>query len=905
MELGLLYISLIVTISESAAFDLDSAYYTYEPLPFDTVAPVTEEPRALDTIGSEPGKLRISGAKDFSFDVKQGFDQGLNVDITGEVEGVGIEGNLSDKATPSSTVRISEVERVSLRAFTKNFSGGIGNLTLDLPFGIRDEIQGGEIGIHTADRKSGVNAAYATNRGTYTRTQFPGEEGKQSPYFLEGPVIAGSERVYLTQGIARPVVLNRETDYNIDYESGIISFTNNNIITTRTRIEVEYQRAIEDYLNTYRQANGILNAGPIKIRGLYRISSDERNNPLTFTLNPAERESLSMAGDSASVLHTYADTSSEGNYVLEDDHFVYVGQGNGTHNVNFFYVGEGNGDYIYDPMLSAFSYQGAGFGNYTPTKTIPLPRREEFYGLSTEFYKTLTLFVYGSRVDRNTFSSIDDQDNSGLGYRALLDRSIGFASIKCDYIKYEDEFISPSGREEVDYRHIWNTTEPMDELADFSIGLAPTDYFRLNVGYGFLNRQYRRRSLTIEPFFFLLGFEGIDSLTRYFAGFTKNWTRLTLAGRYEKYGEVHMVNYRTQYMFGKTTSIGLNGSYDKDSLSTGVMNTLRFSTTPLTLTIGHRSVNDTNFYFGNAAIRYTRKGLSLFGDLQQTQRYSQRRDDAYIKVDEGQGDYVYDPVTGTYIRKENGDYIRKIFLLPDFIRVITRNYGFEIGYATTSFDANGRFYYVDERDFRSHTEDFSLNVNSAGYDVTMNLRQNIQDDARYALGMNSIVERSAALVPSIDAFAGRIEIRNATETVGEYEKERRSTYRAEISYDVLRQPIVRPKAGYAYSMMRSQYFAELDVRQHAPKTGILVSVPFKRIRGKIEATADFTYRIYNIEEIPFFFTANEARGLTTILGANTSFGVGANTVFNLIYRVEFRKNERPNQNFRLQSRIRF
>jgi hypothetical protein len=461
MVLGLLYIFLIRTISEPVAFDLDSAYYRYEPLPYDTTMQETTAVIVQDTMEGDPGKLRISGAKDFSFDVKQGFDQGLKVDISGEVEGIGIEGNLSDKAAPSSTARLSEIERVSLRAFTKNFSGGIGNLTLDLPFGIRDEIRGGQIGFHTEDRRRTINAAYAVNRGSYTRVQFSGEEGKQSPYFLEGPVIAGSDRVYIAQGLSRPVPLDRESDYQIDYESGIISFTNNHIITSRTRIEVEYQKAIEDYLNTYGQTNGTLNVGPVDIRGLYRISSDDKDNPLTFVLDPTEIQSLVLAGDSASVLHTYADTTSEGDYILENGHFVYVGQGNGDYSVNFFYVGEGNGDYIYDPALSAFSYQGPGLGNYTPTKELPLPRREEFYGLSTELYKTITLYLYGSRIDRNTFSPLDDQDNNGFGYRARLERTISFVSVKCEYIRYEDNFFSPSGREDVDYQYIWNTREPM------------------------------------------------------------------------------------------------------------------------------------------------------------------------------------------------------------------------------------------------------------------------------------------------------------------------------------------------------------------------------------------------------------------------------------------------------------
>ncbi|KPL13942.1 hypothetical protein AMJ74_04300, partial [candidate division WOR_3 bacterium SM1_77] len=176
--------------------ELDSAYYRYEVIPYDTIFHTLPTAALFDTASKRQGTLKISGAKDFSFDVAQGFDQGLKVDITGEVEGVGIEGNLSDKATPSSTVPISEIERISLKVFTKNFSGGVGNLTLDLPFGITDEIRGGRIGIHTEDKNKNLSASYAITRGVFVRTQFTGEEGKQSPYFLTGPVIAGSERVY-------------------------------------------------------------------------------------------------------------------------------------------------------------------------------------------------------------------------------------------------------------------------------------------------------------------------------------------------------------------------------------------------------------------------------------------------------------------------------------------------------------------------------------------------------------------------------------------------------------------------------------------------------------------------------------------------------------------------------------
>ena len=221
--------------------ELDSAYFRYEVTTYDSTFPEVPVP-LIDTTSDDKkdDNLRISGAKDFSFDARQGFDQGLKVDITGEVDGVGIEGNLSDKAAPSTTVPLSEIEKVSLKVFTKNFSGGIGNLTLELPFAIRDEIRGGRLGVHTDDKGSHLYGSYAINRGKFMRTQFLGEEGKQGPYFLTGPVVAGTERVYLTQGLEKPLLLTRDEDYQIDYENAIISFTNNNVITAYTRIIISF-----------------------------------------------------------------------------------------------------------------------------------------------------------------------------------------------------------------------------------------------------------------------------------------------------------------------------------------------------------------------------------------------------------------------------------------------------------------------------------------------------------------------------------------------------------------------------------------------------------------------------------------------------------------------------------------
>ncbi len=893
------------TSNPDTSISLDSIYYRYQVIPFDSIQSSEIIEATADTLLTEDDNLRISGVKDFSFDVKQGFDQGLRVDITGDVEGIGIEGNLSDKTTPTSTIPLSEVDKMNLNVFTKYFYGGIGNLRLDLPFGIKDEIQGGRIGLHSENRLHDVNASYAIDRGVYKQKEFLGEEGKQSPYFLDGAVIAGSERIYLSRGIENAILLSRDIDYAIDYELGIISFSNNQIITSQTRIEVEYQQAIEDYSNIYQQINGTSTLYDIVFSAMYRRRTDDRNDPLTFVMTEAERESLQLSGDSATVYRTYADTTSEGSYIKSNEHFTFVGQGNGQYDVTFFYVGENQGEYVYDPQTKAFRYEGPGLGNYSPTKALPLPTSDDFYGFGAKFFEALDIQFMGSRTDKNTFSPIDDEDNTGIGYRLGLDKAIGVFSVNGSYIRYSDNFVMPARQDEIDYQYIWNTTDEIEEMGNLALKVQPWKDFNVQTGYGILNRDYRRRFVRIKPFFFELGYEGIDDLNKYFASFTKQIARFALSGRFERIGQVQLLNYNTRYSFTKKSNIGLKGSYEEDTSFSGITTVAYVNTIPISLSLGHRRLNDTTLLFGNATLDFVYKNASLRADLEQSQRYSQKRDETYIKVEDGEGDYVYDPITNTYINKEGGDYIRKVFLLPDFTRVVSRHFNIEAGYNVSILDLNGRFQYTDEKDLLIHAEDITATFGDEQYNVLVTMRQSISEDARYALYTSSRQERLLLCSPSADRAAARIEVRARSDKESDYERETRRTYSGDLFYDVIEKPLLRPKVGYSYHRIFSDYFAELDVRQHAPRLGLLLRIPLMKNRGKVELTAESIYREYNIEDVPYFFSATEPAGLTNTFGLFTGISVGANTMFNIIYRVEFRPDEDPNQNLRLQSRIRF
>ena len=891
--------------SDSTLFKLDSVYYRYQVVQDTVFHESLYVPISLDTIRHENEGLRISGVKDFSFDVDQGFDQGLKVAITGEVEGVSVEGNLSDQTIPSSTVRISDIEKMSLKIFTKNFYGGIGDLTLDLPFGIQDEIQGARIGFHSIEQKNKINLSYAMNRGSFKRMQFAGEEGKQSPYFLSGPALVGSERVYLAQGIAQSVLLKRDEDYNIDYESGIISFTNKNIITNRSRIEVEYQEALQNYENIYQETDGQTKIGDLVLAGMYRRKYDDRDDPLTFTLNPPEIDSLSAAGDSSIVLHTYADTSSQGNYIIENNHFVFAGEGNGNYNVTFFYVGERQGEYIYDPNIKGFSYQGPGLGNYTSTKYIPLPQKNDFYASSVSIFEAIRIEAYGSNFDKNTFSSINDNDNFGKGGRIMLEKASSKFSFHGEYIYYDENLFMPAGKEDIDYQYQWQTQDPMKELGDIAINIMPIDFLKFDLGYGLLNRKHKRISVNLQPLFFQFGYEGIDSLDKYYTGIAKDLGRFSFTSRYENYEKSHLFNYRIKYAVRNNNAVSISGSYDKDTTSRGVTTVFDLSTSPLSLSLGHRLYNDTTFLFGNATISILFQGVALIGVLQQSQRYSQKRDETYAKVEEGEGNYVYDPVTNTYIESENGDYVKKVFLLDEFERVVTRSYCLETRYTKSNFDGQGKFNYVNEKNLFSHNEDFSFSISDDIYNLECNVRQDMTEDARYALFTSSSRERLFSLVPLYKKLLGRIDIKEEIAKYNDIEGEKRNGYSIEVGYNIISNPLLRPRIGYSYSKIFSQYFENLDILLQTPKIHLLFGLPIIKTQGRLELTGELTYRIYNIDQVPYFFSANDPPGLTKIIGTTVNIGIGNNTILSLIYKAEFPPQDELRQNLRFQTRIKF
>jgi hypothetical protein len=884
---------------------LDSVYSRYPEAVWDTAAGDTLKGLSpgspwADTAASE---LAIRGIKDFSFDVRNGFDQGLQLDLRGRVESVAIEGNLSDQAVPGPTVRIRDVERMSLKASSSYFSGGIGNLTLELPYNVRDEIQGGRIGIHDPLQENRVFLAYALNRGSFRRAEFAGEEGKQSPYVVPGKILAGSERVYAGSGIRPAERLARDQDYTVDYEQSIVSFTNHFLITGQTRITVEYLDAQQDWSSVYQEADAAGARSGFGLTALGRRVYDDRNDPLAFTLSPAEIESLKAGGDDARVYHLYADTSSTGNYDLQAGHFVFIGPGQGHYNVTFFYAGENQGDYLYDPTLKGFSYVGPGAGNYTPSKVITLPQERSFYAASLNAGTDVVLTYYGSQTDRNEFSSRDDADNGGSGGSLAARRRFKSLFFDGRYLFYGHGLELPQGRDAVDQTYQWNSADTLRDLGEMALGLDLTRDVAADFAYGILNRRHQRWQAGLKPFFLDLGYGRVDTLTKWFAAGRREISRLQADLRYENQDGNHYTTYSFQYPARANWQLGLSGDYERRE-RVGITTRIEFVTLPVEISLGRRSYRDTTYLFGNTSVRLNYRGWSLTGSAQQSQVYSQLRDELYDRVPAGTGNYEYDSVTNTYRPREGGDYTKRIILLKEFEPVTNRNYDLDMSYVQSAFSGRGSFSYLDQKLFLNSVTNLLLYWNPGPYGLEFDAGQNYNRDQRYALAAIVTRDRTLAVQPSLNRNYLLLQVRDQSEKWADFAREGRIQYSAEIFSEIGAKPYFQPRVGYGYHKISTEYFPGLDVRLQIPKAGLRIGYPFPG-RGRIEIGGELVYRRFNIADIPYFFAIVDPPGLSKNLDLTAGWSVAENTVLNLGYHVEFPPSGPVLQNLKFNTRIKF
>lgn len=418
------------------------------------------------------------------------LQSGLNIELQGQLsDDISIVGSLTDQNIPiqpeGNTQTIDEIDKVfiQVRMPKENITFGdyeflnrTGNLS-----GYQRKLQG--VLIESNRNGNHVQLSGAITKGQYTSNYFMGEEANQGPYQLMGKegetaiiVLAGTEKVWLN---SEPMKRGENNDYVIDYSTGEITFTPYRLITSDSRITVDFQ-----YSNLIYQKNiwiarntTALADGKLKLSAGLISESDDKDNPIELVLTDTDRDRLKQIGDNnQEAFQSTIREDSIGVYKFdEDSNLVFVGSG-GTHSASFYNVGvKGKYKKVYGANIIYFEYVDTSNpltpasdieqAVYLPVKPLKLPTSHRLYHFSGQWkpseYVSLSSELAGSDLDGNTFSSIDDQNNRDLAFDIKSDIRIPITQrsnigVRLNFRQVGERFEPIDRLQEVEYRRKWD-----------------------------------------------------------------------------------------------------------------------------------------------------------------------------------------------------------------------------------------------------------------------------------------------------------------------------------------------------------------------------------------------------------------------------------------------------------------
>lgn len=384
------------------------------------------------------------------------FNSDLNLQINGIIgDSIELMAAISDNDIPiqpdGSTQQLNEFDKILLQFKKNNWQLNLGDIDLrsNEPYFLtfNKRIQGIQ---YTQQWKLSENISNKTTgtasiaKGKFTQNIFQGQEGNQGPYKLQGAnhefffiVLSGSEKVFIN-GI--PMQRGFDNDYTINYNTAEITFTTRQMITKDSRIQVEFEYADRNYLNTQifvKHESNINNKLDVKIA--YYNNSDAKNSPINQTLDDKQKRFLANVGDSIdkAFYRSYAIDSFSAGRILykridsvysggQDSVFVYsTHKDSARYSLNFVFVGQNNGNYI--PLFNAANgkvYQwvapinGVPQGSFEPAVFLVTPKQHQVLTTAATYRigsKTvIAADAAFSNYNINKFSDKDKTDDVGF-----------------------------------------------------------------------------------------------------------------------------------------------------------------------------------------------------------------------------------------------------------------------------------------------------------------------------------------------------------------------------------------------------------------------------------------------------------------------------------------------------------
>ena len=334
-------------------------------------------------------------------------------------------------------------------------------------------------------------ASGALVRGQFTTSQFVAQEGNQGPYKLIGSknelytlVVSGSETVFVN-GV--PISRGATEDYIIDYNSGEIIFNSTYPITSEMRITVDYQSSARNYSRFIGYAGSQFKNKKWTFGASFYNESDLKNQPLQQSIGSDQLAILSTAGDDQALMNSpsaslvpynenrilYKKTQVNGLEFFEfsnnEENDLYI--------VNFTKVGSQKGDYVIassNAISNIYEYSppidGVKQGDYEPIVRLAAPVKLQLTVLNGSYAPnentSIGFELAASNNDLNLYSSLDDQDNTGVATQFSIAHQFLKSSQKwklnlatdIDYV--QKNFRNLEGMYNPEFNRDWNLEQP-------------------------------------------------------------------------------------------------------------------------------------------------------------------------------------------------------------------------------------------------------------------------------------------------------------------------------------------------------------------------------------------------------------------------------------------------------------
>ncbi len=429
------------------------------------------------------GKLDYNGSfgRSLSFGNSQDavFNSQLNLQLSGYIgDSIQISAAITDNNIPiqpdGTTQQLNEFDKILLQFKKKNWEIDLGDIDLR---------QDQSYFLHFYKRLQGISYSQQFNinknitnktlisgaiaKGKFARNVLPVLEGNQGPYRLQGNnnelffiVLAGTEKVYI-DGVQ--MQRGEDQDYVINYNTAEVTFTPKHLISQDTRVQVEFEYADRNYLNSMLYATNETNFGNrFKLTVSAYSNADAKNSPINQSLDNNQKQFLANLGDSiqnafypvnsidsfsaSSILYKQVDTIVNGLHYLA---YVYsISPDSAKYNLTFTDVGVNKGNYI--PLFNAANgkaYQwvapvnGVPQGNLEAAAFLVTPKKQTVVSVAGEYKlnsKTIIKTeVAASDYDVNTFSTKDKQNDKGYAAKISIIHNNTWKTKKDKHMHFE------------------------------------------------------------------------------------------------------------------------------------------------------------------------------------------------------------------------------------------------------------------------------------------------------------------------------------------------------------------------------------------------------------------------------------------------------------------------------------